>query len=81
MRVLGSLINHQEALSRVGGDGGCPLLKRSDLDEVYQRRLPVYEDLSVFTVDTAGRHPDAIAREVLAELTRLPPPPEENLSS
>jgi 3-dehydroquinate synthase/shikimate kinase/3-dehydroquinate synthase len=49
------------------------MLHRPDLDEVYQRRLPVYEDLSVLTIDTDGRRPDAIAMEVLAELTRLPP--------
>jgi len=59
-------------MSRVRGDEYRPMLHRPDLDELYKRRLPVYEDLSALTIDTAGRRPDAIAREVLAELPRLP---------
>jgi hypothetical protein len=39
---------------------------------VYQRRLPVYEGVSVLTVDTDGRAFDAIAGDVLAGLSRLP---------
>ena len=42
---------------------------------MYKRRLPIYQDVSVFTIDTDGRRPDAIALEVLAELTRLPSTP------
>ena len=56
------------------------MLHRPDLDEVYKRRLPVYEDLSVLTIDTDGRRPDAIAREVLAELARLPTLPPDSSS-
>ncbi len=66
-------------LSRTDGSVGrgrsaCPL-SRPDLDKVYKRRLPIYQDVSVFTIDTDGRRPDAIALEVLAELTRLPSTP------
>jgi len=57
-------------MSRIRGDRFRPLLSRPDLDKVYQRRLPIYEDVSVFTIDTDGRRPDAIALQVLAELTR-----------
>jgi hypothetical protein len=39
---------------------------------VYERRLPLYQDASVFTIGTDGRRPDDIALEVLTELTRLP---------
>jgi len=65
-------VGYDEAMARVKSDKFRPMLHRPDLDEVYKRRLPVYEDLSVLTVDTDGRHPDVVAREVLAQLTRLP---------
>ncbi|MGH3172751.1 MAG: type I 3-dehydroquinate dehydratase, partial [Streptosporangiaceae bacterium] len=55
-----------------------PMLHRPDLDEVYKRRLSAYEDISVLTVDTDGRRPDAVALEVLARLTRLPAAPPVN---
>jgi shikimate kinase / 3-dehydroquinate synthase len=71
-RVIYLRVDYDEAMSRVQGDEYRPMLHRPDLDQVYKRRLPVYEDLSVLTIDTDGRRPDAIAREVLAELTRLP---------
>ena len=65
-------VGYDEAMARVKSDKFRPMLHRPDLDEVYKRRLPVYEDLSVLTVDTDGRRPDVVAREVLAQLTRLP---------
>src|SRR5438067_1827406 len=67
-RVVYLRVGYQEAMSRVGGDEYRPLLHRPDLDEIYKRRLPIYEDLSVFAIDTDGRRPDAIARDVLAGL-------------
>jgi shikimate kinase/3-dehydroquinate synthase len=81
-RVVYLRVDYDEAMSRVQGDEYRPMLHRPDLDELYRRRLPVYEDLSAVTIDTDGRRPDAIAREVLAELTRLPAlPPDGNGSS
>ena len=71
-RVVYLRVSYDEAMSRVQSDEFRPMLHRPDLDEVYKRRLPVYEDLSVLTIDTDGRRPDVIAMEVLAELTRLP---------
>ena len=65
-------VGYDEALARVKSDEFRPMLHRPDLDEVYKRRMPVYEDLSVLTVDTDGRRPDAVALEVLARLTRRP---------
>ena len=70
-RVIYLRVSYDEAMSRIQGDRFRPLLP-PDLDDVYQRRLPIYEDVSVFTIDTDGRRSDAIAHEVLAELTRLP---------
>ena len=74
-RVVYLRVSYDEAMSRVQTDEFRPMLHRPDLDEVYKRRLPVYEDLSVLTVDTDGRRPDGIAQEVLAELNRLPETP------
>jgi shikimate kinase len=65
-------VSYDEAMSRVRTDEFRPMLARPDLAEVYQRRLTVYEDVSVLTVDTDGRPSDAIARDVLAGLSRLP---------
>jgi len=77
-RVVYLRVSYDEAMARVKSDDLRPMLHRPGLDEVYQRRLPVYEDLSVLTVDTDGRRPDAVAREVLARLTRLPETPPVN---
>jgi len=77
-RVVYLRVSYHEAMARVKSDEFRPMLHRPDLDEVYKRRLPVYEDLSVLTVDTEGRRPDAIALEVLAQLTRLPETPPVN---
>ncbi len=74
-RVVYLRVSYDEAMARVQRDEFRPMLHRPDLDEVYKRRLPVYEDLSVLTVDTDGRRPDAIAHEVLAHLTGLPETP------
>jgi 3-dehydroquinate dehydratase type I len=77
-RVVYLRVSYDEAMARVKSDEFRPMLHRPGLDEVYKRRLPAYEDLSVLTVDTDGRRPDAIALDVLAGLTRLPKGPPMN---
>ena len=67
-RVVYLRVSYDEALARVKSDEFRPMLHRPDLDEVYKRRLSAYEDISVLTVDTDGRRPDAVALEVLARL-------------
>ena len=74
-RVVYLRVSYDEAMARVNSDEFRPMLHRPDLGEVYQRRLPAYEDLSVLTVDTEGRRPDAIALDVLTGLARLPEGP------
>ena len=74
-RVVYLRVSYDEAMARVRSDEFRPMLHRPDLDEVYKRRLPVYEDLAVLTVDTDGRRPEAIALDVLTGLTRLPATP------
>ena len=77
-RVVYLRVSYDEAMARVKSDEFRPMLHRPDLDEVYKRRLSAYEDISVLTVDTDGRRPDAVALEVLARLTRLPATPPVN---
>ena len=72
-RVVYLRVSYDEALARVKSDEFRPMLHRPDLDEVYKRRLSAYEDISVLTVDTDGRRPDAVALEVLARLPATPP--------
>ncbi len=71
-RVVYLRVSYTESMARVQGGEYRPLLHRPDLDEVYKRRLSIYEDLSAFIIDTDGRRPDAVARSALAELTRMP---------
>ena len=74
-RVIYLRVSYDEALSRVRSDELRPMLRRPDLDEVYQRRLAVYEDLSFLTIDTDGRRPEAVALDALTKLTGLPSAP------
>jgi 3-dehydroquinate dehydratase type I len=73
VRVVYLRVSYDEAMARVKSDEFRPMLHRPDLDEVYKRRLSGYEDISVLTVDTDGRRPDAVALEVLARLPTTPP--------
>jgi 3-dehydroquinate dehydratase type I len=72
-RVVYLRVSYDEALARVKSDEFRPMLHRPHLDDVYERRLSAYEDISVLTVDTDGRRPDAVAHEVLARLPATPP--------
>ncbi len=73
-------VGYPEAMARVWGDEYRPLLDRPDLLEVYQTRLPIYEDLSAIMVDTNGRRPDAVALEVLSQLKTFPELPPGSCS-
>ena len=59
-------VSYEQALRRVGGDDGRPLLARPDLAAVYQRRLGVYAGVATLTVRTDGRRPEAVAEDILA---------------
>lgn len=65
-----------EAMDRVRHDEYRPLLHREGLDKLYSERDPVYRDIAGLRVDTNGRRPEAVAREVLGFLTALPSVPE-----
>jgi 3-dehydroquinate synthase/shikimate kinase/3-dehydroquinate synthase len=83
-RVIYLQVGYDEAVQRVGGDGGRPLLRRPDLDDIYRRRLPVYQSVATMTVATAGRPAEAVCLEVISRLARepgLPPGPRTRLLS
>ena len=58
-------------MERVGADETRPLLKDSNnmsskLEELLNERTPVYEHVADFTVDTDGKTPIEVAREIVA---------------
>jgi shikimate kinase len=62
-------VGYAEALARVGGDQGRPMLARPDVQALHAERQAVYASVATLTVDTDGRLPDDIALEVLAALS------------
>jgi shikimate kinase len=65
-------VGYDQAMARVGGDPGRPMLARPDLAATYQRRLPIYAGIAALTVATDGRRPETIAADILARLTPEP---------
>jgi shikimate kinase len=65
-------VGYDQALARVGGDPGRPLLARPDLAATYRRRLPIYAGIATLTVATDGRRPETIAADILARLVTEP---------
>jgi shikimate kinase len=65
-------VGYDQAMARVGGDPGRPLLARPDLAATYQRRLPIYAGIATLTVATDGRRPETIAADILARLVTEP---------
>jgi shikimate kinase / 3-dehydroquinate synthase len=61
-------VGYSAALLRVGGDDARPMLRRADLEAIYQRRLPAYEAVSTLTVATDGREPEAVSRDIIEQL-------------
>ena len=59
-----------EALARVGGDTGRPMLARPDLAELYADRQQAYHDAASVVVPVAGCTPAEVATAVLAALDR-----------
>ena len=65
-------VGYDQAMLRVGGDLGRPLLARPDLAATYQRRLPLYAGIATLTVATDGRRPETITADILARLVAEP---------
>jgi len=63
-------VGYDQAMRRVGGDAGRPLLARPDLPALYQRRLAIYAAVSTLTVPTDSRGPEDISEDILARLVK-----------
>jgi len=61
-------VSYAEALARVGGDGGRPMLARSDIADVYADRQAGYSSVATVTVDVDGRSTEDIAVDILTRL-------------
>jgi shikimate kinase len=59
-------VGFAEALSRVGGDGGRPMLARPGIADIYAGRQAAYETMATLAVDVDGRSPEDIAAVILA---------------
>jgi shikimate kinase len=63
-------VGYAEAMSRVGGDKGRPMLARPDVPALFARRQALYAAVATLTVDTDRRLPEEIVLDVVAGLDR-----------
>jgi shikimate kinase len=63
-------VSYRQALRRVGGDPRRPMLARPDLEQIYQRRAPLYRAVASFTVTTDGGSPTRAVEQIRAELAQ-----------
>jgi shikimate kinase len=68
-------VGYTQALQRIGGDAGRPMLARPDLTAVYERRRPVYAAVATLAVDTDDRPPESVSEDIIARLVRVPHSP------
>ena len=61
-------VRYPAAVERVGGDAGRPMLRRPDLEAVYQRRLTAYAAAATLTVPTDGRGPEDVTLDIVEYL-------------
>jgi shikimate kinase len=67
-------VSHRQALARVGHDPRRPMLRRTDLEQVHERRTIAYRALASVVVSTDDRDTEAIVAEVVAALSPNQPP-------
>jgi shikimate kinase len=61
-------VSYAEAMSRVGGDRGRPMLARPDVARLHGDRDPLYAQAATLTIDAGGRSPEEIALDILTRL-------------
>lgn len=59
-------ISLTEALARIGGDAGRPMLARPDLAAIYAQRQDHYRQAASIVVPVDGRHLTRVVKEVLS---------------
>ena len=70
-QVVHLQVGYAQALRRVGGDAGRPMLARPDLPALYERRLPVYAGIATLAVSTDDRHPETVTEDIVTQLVRV----------
>jgi shikimate kinase len=68
-------VSYAEAMRRVGGDQGRPMLARADVAQLHQDRDPLYAQTATLTVDASGP-PEEIALDILTRLRQSAVPAE-----
>ena len=58
-------VSYEEALRRIGTDDLRPMVARSDIEDVYRRRLPDYRSAARISVATDGRAPEDVVAQIL----------------
>jgi shikimate kinase len=61
-------VSYAEAMRRVGGDRGRPMLARTDVAQLHEDRDPLYAQAATLTIDAGGRSPEEIALDILTRL-------------
>jgi shikimate kinase len=61
-------VSYAQAMSRVGGDRGRPMLARTEVAQLHQDRGPLYAQAATLTVDAGDRGPEEIALDILGRL-------------
>jgi shikimate kinase len=61
-------VSYAQAMSRVGGDRGRPMLARTDVARLHEDRDPLYARAATLTVDAGDRSPEEIALSILSRL-------------
>jgi len=65
-------VSYAEAMSRVGGDRGRPMLARPGAARLHEDRDPLYAQAATLIVDAGGRSPEEIALDILTPPGRSP---------
>jgi shikimate kinase len=61
-------VSYAEAMRRVGGDHGRPMLAQGDTGQLYAERDPLYRAAARHTVDADARAPEEIALDIVGRL-------------
>ena len=61
-------VSYAEAMRRVGGDEGRPMLGRPDVARLHAERDPRYAEAATVTIDAGARQPADVAADILARL-------------
>lgn len=67
-RVVLLEIGYDDALARIAGDAGRPMLARPDLAQEFARRQPLYAEVATLVVPVAGRSTAEVAEAIVAGL-------------